>query len=428
MTIEETLAKLSDLLDGHDPHLFSRPVGDKPGTYYYQLHVAPETTLDQAQALMSQGLFDETRRLLAAELSHAGPPLRLQHLGQAKQIAGAQTFDLATYVSNLHYLVAQTWIAERKWPEARANILKALTASPKHDQPRDLLVTVYCETEEYEHAISHLAQRVKRAPDQCVKLYALALQFHVRKLLKEAASAYQTVSDLDEDGIFHDLATGQIRQLSSSQDPPDLQRLALQTQSAAHDIDKGNATHGLNKLLAFLTWAPDRGQLWFLVGYVYQQLLGSRQFETNGETVVRVQDQSDSARSFTKRAAQAYQAATTYCPELAQAHHQLANCLMAIQRSDEAIAPARMAVQLEPENTHFLGTLGDVLLENDNLVEAEKSIRQALAANPRDWLTCLSLAKCLMRLGKYDEAQSHSDMATAIRSKSGNPSGDVNEP
>jgi len=86
------------------------------------------------------------------------------------------------------------------------------------------------------------------------------------------------------------------------------------------------------------------------------------------------------------RAERLYYAAVSAFPAAATLHSGLGYCASKLDRKPEALAHARKAVALEPENAVILCDLGWALIENNLLTEAESSLRKAISLAPGETL------------------------------------------
>lgn len=75
-----------------------------------------------------------------------------------------------------------------------------------------------------------------------------------------------------------------------------------------------------------------------------------------------------------------------------------------LKRPKDAIAAYRRAADLDSEDVHTLGALGQALLNDNQLDEALKVYRQMAAADPEDASNLVHISEILRRQGKYDEA------------------------
>ncbi len=84
-------------------------------------------------------------------------------------------------------------------------------------------------------------------------------------------------------------------------------------------------------------------------------------------------------------AEQLYAAAVSAFPQVALCHTGLGCCAGKNGRKEEAVAHARRAVDLEPENCRLLNDLGYSLIESRQYEEAEKTLRRAVELAPADY-------------------------------------------
>ncbi len=80
-----------------------------------------------------------------------------------------------------------------------------------------------------------------------------------------------------------------------------------------------------------------------------------------------------------------YQAASNRFPDVALYHIGLSFCHGKLGNHAEAVAHARRADELEPDNPEHLNDLGWSLLEADQLDEAEEALRRAIARSPETY-------------------------------------------
>ncbi|HWI62735.1 MAG TPA: hypothetical protein VNT75_12895, partial [Symbiobacteriaceae bacterium] len=84
-----------------------------------------------------------------------------------------------------------------------------------------------------------------------------------------------------------------------------------------------------------------------------------------------------------------------------------------INRSVEALPWARSAVEREPKNFAYLDTLGQVLLETGDALEAETHLRKSFQLLKRVG-TLVGLARALAAQGRYLEAAATGEEAIAL--------------
>ena len=91
-------------------------------------------------------------------------------------------------------------------------------------------------------------------------------------------------------------------------------------------------------------------------------------------------------------------------PEARGVYLNLAAELNRLERADEALAAARIAVEKDPDSAKVRNTLGLVLLKLERYEEAEKNFRRALDINPRYAPALQSMADLLRRQEQYEAA------------------------
>lgn len=75
-----------------------------------------------------------------------------------------------------------------------------------------------------------------------------------------------------------------------------------------------------------------------------------------------------------------------------------------LKRTKDAIAAYKRAADLDPEDVHNMGALGQALLSDNQLDEALKIYRQMADADPEDASTIVHISEILRRQGKYEDA------------------------
>ena len=163
-------------------------------------------------------------------------------------------------------------------------------------------------------------------------------------------------------------------------------------QAFAHDMAGGDGLSGPVEALAI---DPDFAPALLSVGSIEYQL--GRHEEAMGHFLRLTTippDTADLAEIIDKagdflinagnnaRAERLYHAAVSAFPAAATLHSGLGYCASKLGRKPEALAHARTAVALEPENAVLLCDLGWSLIENNLLTEAESCLRKAIALAP----------------------------------------------
>jgi serine/threonine-protein kinase len=89
---------------------------------------------------------------------------------------------------------------------------------------------------------------------------------------------------------------------------------------------------------------------------------------------------------------------------LANAHASLGQALVQDGKLDEAQKALDRAIELEPRNKRALRAMAGVAMRRREMDRAEKLYRDAIAADPKDWRSQTELGVLLYRLGRNDEA------------------------
>ncbi len=91
-------------------------------------------------------------------------------------------------------------------------------------------------------------------------------------------------------------------------------------------------------------------------------------------------------------------------PEARNAHFNLSQALGRAGRTEEALAPARMAVEQRPDDARALCMLGSVLIHMERFAEAEETLRRALEIDPDHKCSRREMAHMLRMQGRREEA------------------------
>lgn len=112
-----------------------------------------------------------------------------------------------------------------------------------------------------------------------------------------------------------------------------------------------------------------------------------------------------------EQAGKAYLQAITRDAKFAVAFVGLANAHLAGGQAKQAIAAARQAVAIAPQIVEAWTILGDALLDDELIDDAEQCYRQALALRRTSSPLLIKIANILTRFGRLDEAQGFIDQA-----------------
>jgi tetratricopeptide (TPR) repeat protein len=373
-----------------------------------ELAVNPEATISGAKRLIEREDYTEARRVLTEEIGRVRPALRFAQQGGLEvrgATEGAATF-LSRYICQLHLLVARTLLPKMGWREARDHLLNGLALMPDEPSTVDLMVRVYLETERYKDALRLLERMLNGQEDRCLPLFQLALHVRMRGEPHAAATGFTRVGELDDIGLFRELANIQIGMLDA--EPPQLEELEHVRQNGSSAVQSGDSETALKAFYEVLAWHPDNGPTWFGVGYVHQQLTTSQLNAFRGRPLAPIYfTVNPNRRVQLRRAAQAFRLAIVSAPDLVEAHHQLANCYLEMDLAARALRHAQHAANLASDDPGVLADLGNVLQANGALEEAEMALRASLSLDPNDEGAHLAIATILERTGRVEEAEEH---------------------
>ena len=91
-------------------------------------------------------------------------------------------------------------------------------------------------------------------------------------------------------------------------------------------------------------------------------------------------------------------------PEARDAHFNLSHALGVAGRTEEALAPALMAVEQRPDDARALCMLGSVLIHLDRFAKAEETLGRALEIDPDHKCSRREMAHMLRMQGRHQEA------------------------
>ena len=91
-------------------------------------------------------------------------------------------------------------------------------------------------------------------------------------------------------------------------------------------------------------------------------------------------------------------------PEARSAHFNLSHALGVAGRTEEALPPARIAVEQRPDDARALCMLGSVLIHLERFVEAEETLGRALEIDPEHKCSRREMAHILRMQGRHEEA------------------------
>ena len=99
-----------------------------------------------------------------------------------------------------------------------------------------------------------------------------------------------------------------------------------------------------------------------------------------------------------------YKHILSHNPTARSIQYNLGNTLLTAQRSEEALAAFRIAVEQNPDSVNAHSNTGRALMDLDRLDEAEERLRHALEMDPRHTVSLQNLALVRIRQQRHDEA------------------------
>ena len=101
-------------------------------------------------------------------------------------------------------------------------------------------------------------------------------------------------------------------------------------------------------------------------------------------------------------------------PRSPLAQGELAFCLVAVGRTEEAVSHARQAKALDPLSIRAATDLGIVLYYSHRFMEAETEFEETLKLDPYSYRTHVNLGKTYLALGRFDDARRVLEQASLL--------------
>jgi len=114
------------------------------------------------------------------------------------------------------------------------------------------------------------------------------------------------------------------------------------------------------------------------------------------------------------RGAEEVRKATALDPRSSLAEGELALCLVAVGRTDEAVMHARRAKALDPLSIRAATDLGIVLYYGHRYTEAETEFEDILKLDPYSYRTHVNLGKTYLKLARFDDARRVLEQASTL--------------
>jgi tetratricopeptide (TPR) repeat protein len=182
-----------------------------------------------------------------------------------------------------------------------------------------------------------------------------------------------------------------------------------------HDIDTYRLRQALHGLTHYLRNRPDDLQALLARGYVWERFLYFADALKDYKKAVEAHPDSEQARrklaetlliaGTPKEALVQYQWLAERRPEQREVKLGLARCRRRLGQAEEARRLLADVLAGAPEDGEALWERGQLELDRGRAADAEGWLRKAVRASPHDRRVAYSLSRCLLALGRRDEAE-----------------------
>ncbi len=277
---------------------------------------------------------------------------------------------------------------------------------------------------EYDKAREHLSRYLSHRPGDA---HARLLAARAARHLREYYEAYEHLGRCREaggDAEAVEVETALLAVERGEEPDPGLRRRALEDDELAlvilevliqHDLDAYRLRQALHGLTRYLRARPDDLQALLARGYVWERFLYFADALADYRKAVEAHPDSERARL---KLAETLLIAGT--PDEALEHFEwlagrragqpevqlgLARCRRRLGQGEEAARLLAPLLAREPPDGEALWERGQVELDRGRAPEAEEWLRKAVRASPHDRRIAHSLHRCLLALGRRDEAE-----------------------
>jgi tetratricopeptide (TPR) repeat protein len=182
-----------------------------------------------------------------------------------------------------------------------------------------------------------------------------------------------------------------------------------------HDIDTYRLRQALHGLTRYLRARPDDLQALLARGYVWERFLYFADALEDYRQAVAAHPDSERARrklaetlliaGTPGEALEQYEWLAARRPQQPEVRLGLARCLRLLGRAEEALRPLEALLANSRENGEALWERGQLELDRGRPADAEGWLRKAVPASPHDRRIAYSLHRCLLALGRREEAE-----------------------
>jgi tetratricopeptide (TPR) repeat protein len=387
-----------------------------------------------------------------------------KHFDAARQRIRRQ-FQKTPDAPAAHFFEGKILAAERKWDSAETELQKTLQLDPDFPGVYDLLVQIYVATNKLPQAVSQLRAEVSKNPKNAPALMTLALLYERTNDFAEARDAYEKLLSTNPNFVpaLNNLAYLYAERINDLDKAYDLARKArdLQAQDASVGdtfgwvlYKRGDYQQALPVLQETAEKAPNNPEIQFHLGmtaYMMGQTdvarvalqkaaSAAKDFPGKDESKRRlalldsgkgaspelsisqleamtkeqpndVVSQMRLGEAYEKqgapeKATAAFEQALKLNPKLTAAVTKLAQLYAGpLQNKEKALAYAKKARELAPEDPQVAAILGRVAYQSGNFVWAYSLLQEAARQRANDLSILHDLAWAAYSLGKVNEAR-----------------------
>jgi tetratricopeptide (TPR) repeat protein len=373
--------------------------------------------------------------------------------------------EISPKTAEVHLLEAKIHIAQRDWDRAEHTLLRALDLNPNLSNGYELLVSVYVSANQLSKAVSQLESLLTKNPGNIRGLMASAMIYEKTNDFNKARDAYEKLLSKNPDfaPALNNLAYLYAERLNQLDKADELARRARKVQPADAAIAdtlgwiayrRGEYQEALSLLQESATKVPDEPEIQFHLGMAnymmaqkdaarvaFQRALAtakdfpgkaesqrrlallentstdphaasiedakawSKQQPNNPSVWIRLGELYEQQGMFAEGAA-AYEEALKLNSKLPSATIKLAQLSAGpLKQSEKALALAKQARELAPNDPKVAGLLGKVAYQVRNLPWAYSLLQESARQLPEDAEILFDYAWVAYGLGKVSEAQ-----------------------
>ncbi len=372
-----------------------------------------------------------------------------------------------------HFLEGKILIAEGKWDLAAGELQKTLQLDPNFSSAYDLLIQAYFATNKLPQAVSQLQAELAKMPNDTTALMTLALAYERMKDFPKARDTYERLLSIEPNFVsaLNNLAYLYTEQLNDLNKAYDLARKARDLRANDPSIGdtlgwvlykRGEYQQALTILQQSAEKAADNPEIQFHLGmtayimgqtdiartalqkaataakdfpgkheskrrlallesgtgdspeFSLSQLEAMTKEQPNDVTFQVRLGEAYEKQGASEKAAAAFEQALKLNPKLATAVTKLAQLYAgALRNQEKALAYAKRARELTPDDPQVTSILGKVAYESGNFAWSYSLLQEAARQRQNDPSILHDLAWATYSLGKENEARELMQKAVA---------------